>query len=142
MAGNTEPLTDERLAELDRLHETAIPLTFANAAGHIFNAYPALRQRLLDAEARLAEAERERDAAANEWEAVVAENSTLLAHMPEQINVERSFRRTVTGLAARDAQQRREGVLEGLGMALIILSSSDDPEVAIKQAAQRLREGK
>ncbi len=45
-------------------------------------------------------------------------------------------------LAARDAQQHREGVLEGLNMAGIILSVSDDPEVVIKQAAQRLREGK
>jgi hypothetical protein len=42
-------------------------------------------------------------------------------------------------IAARDAQQRREGVLEGLNMAGIILSANDDPEVAIKQAAKRLR---
>lgn len=55
------PMTDAALAELDRLHETAIPLTFANAAGHIFNAYPSLRQRLTDAEARLAEARKDND---------------------------------------------------------------------------------
>lgn len=113
----------------------------------LHNAYPALRQRLLDAESRLAEAERERDAAAKEWEAVVAENSTLLAHMPEQINVERSFRRTVAGLADRDAQQRREGAAEWLE-ALIAAHRAQrpcDPFVpvqVIEIAAKRLREGK
>ena len=67
------PLPDTALAELDRLqHGTTprpwlygkvwldhVPNYMAVIALH--NAYPALRKRLTDAEARLAEAERERD---------------------------------------------------------------------------------
>jgi len=77
------------------------------------------------AESRLAEAERERDAYKAKCESLL---DNLSDEVQEQLD--------------RDAQQRRDGVLEGLGMALIILSASDDPEVSIKQAAQRLREGK
>lgn len=92
---SNNPLTDAALAELDRLHAAATPGEWQINGSHIYgpdpkrsliaqtldwptnsrdaiaalhNAYPALRQRLLDAESRLAEVERERDAA----EALVA----------------------------------------------------------------------
>jgi hypothetical protein len=74
MTNNSTPLPDAALAELDRQYgraesETGTKIDLAVAMNAAYLAYPALRQRLLNAEARLAEAERERDAA----EALVAE---------------------------------------------------------------------
>jgi chromosome segregation ATPase len=64
MAGNPNNthLTDAALAELDRLHaETGTSCDkWLKACMATFNAYQPMRQRLTDAESRLAEAERER----------------------------------------------------------------------------------
>lgn len=62
------PITDEQLAELDRQYgraesETGTKIDLAVAMNAAYLAYPALRQRLTDAESRLAEVEKERD----EW---------------------------------------------------------------------------
>lgn len=66
------PMTDAALAELDRLHEAAIKgmnwQEVAQFQAMITEQYQPLRQHLTDAESRLAEAEREREAA----EALVA----------------------------------------------------------------------
>lgn len=59
------PLTDAALAELDRLHEAAIKgmnwQEVAQFQAMITEQYQPMRQRLTDAESRLADAERERD---------------------------------------------------------------------------------
>lgn len=64
MANN--PIPDAALAKLDRQYgraesETGTKIDLAVAMNAAYLAYPALRQRLFDAESRLAEVERERD---------------------------------------------------------------------------------
>lgn len=51
MTNNPTPITDAALAELDRLHAEAQKTTWQmGAAREIYGKYPALRQRLADAE--------------------------------------------------------------------------------------------
>ena len=81
MTNNSTPITDAALAELDRLHaETGTSCDkWLKACIATFNAYPALRQRLTDAEERLADAERER----NLWKAAGIEQAREMLSMAE-----------------------------------------------------------
>ena len=166
------PLTDEQLAELDRMYAAATKgmnwheVAFWHAA--IAQRYPALRQRLLDAESRLAEAERERDeleaeleeARANsieyekdctkalcglarefdyEWDGDGATADDLREFISETV---RHLKKMRDGLAARDAQQRREGAAEWLEADANNADSQLWTREKQLQAAKRLREGK
>lgn len=130
------PLPDAALAELDRWLDIANQPYHAkrkaaktHAQYMVTQLVPALRQRLLAAESRLAEAERDRD--------------ELLANVasPEY----RQMLADQAGRHDRDAQQRREGAAEWLE-ALIAAHRAQrpcDPFVpvqVIEIAAHRLRE--
>lgn len=125
------PIPDAALAELDRLqHGTTprpwlygkvwldhVPNYMAVIALH--NAYPALRKRLTDAEARLAEVEREieflrsaGEAEVNFWVNVIRSlDMENLCDFFDGVGAKEELQRW---LAARDAQQRREGAAEWL----------------------------
>lgn len=127
----------------------------------LHNAYPALRQRLLDAESRLAEAERERD----ELRAKNAAKEDLIREWARYVHTPTGERDTTVAerfwkdiearffggefdslrwLTDRDAQQRREGAAEWLEKFVAIAAGLSTPvTLRILQAeANRLREGK
>lgn len=143
------PMTDAALAELDRQYgraesETGTKIDLAVAMNAAYLAYPALRQRLLDAEARLAEAERKRDvyhAALSEiyYRAIpMNEDSghSTIAH----IAADAMRGKNGNPLADRDAQQRREGAAEYLEAAAEKRWTLS--YIVMREEAKRLREGK
>lgn len=161
-------ITDAALAELDRQYgraesETGTKIDLAVAMNAAYLAYPALRQRLLAAESRLADVERERDV----YHAALSEIYYRAIPMNEDsghstiAHIAADAMRGNNGnpLADRDAQQRREGAADELER----LASSDlelremfltesqmrlrafsHAKLAdeLRKAAQRLREGK
>lgn len=115
----------------------------------LHNAYPALRQRLLDAESRLAEAEREieflrsaGEAEVNFWVNVIRSLDT--ENLCDFFDGEGAKEELQRWLAARDAKQRREGAAEWLEKFVAIAAGLSTPvTLRILQAeANRLREGK
>ena len=143
------PLTDAALAELDiwlnianQPYHARRKAAKAHAHRRVTELVPALRQRLTDAESRLAEAERERDAALEH--AVSMQNDRDGAVYSMIIN---GCRIDDGALAARDARMKREGAAEWLEK--LIAAKREErpwetfvPLQTLEQAAQRLREGK
>ena len=149
MANN--PLTDAALAELDRLFAAATPGEWQVSGSHIYgpdpkrsliaqtldwptnsrdaiaalhNAYPALRQRLLDAESRLAEVERERDEAR---EAVGTLGRELVDALARIAALEAALRglKSVLGPSAPTCDGCSEEIAEALVQVDTALSGSD-----------------
>ena len=146
----------------------AVWSTFTNPAqgtaqyiAAMHNAYPALRQRLLDAESRLAEAERERD----ELRAKNAAKEDLIREWARYVHTPTGERDTTVAerfwkdiearffggefdslrwLTDRDARMKREGAAEWLEKFVAIAAGLSTPvTLRILQAeANRLREGK
>ena len=179
MAGNTDPITDERLAELDRLRAEATPgelqsrgyrlshtanrridysvehvdeigqigtgpyqaIPFArveDAKWHaaVHNAYPALR-------ARLAEAEREREERRIQAGRAQEALRFLMNGLPANDAVWAAYGNADSArawLAARDAQQRREGAAEWFAEHRDYNLSAMEQMEKFTQAAKRLRE--
>lgn len=141
-----KPLTDAALAELDRLHaETGTSCDkWLKACIATFNAYQPMRQRLTDAESRLADAERKGDvyhAALSEiyYRAIpLNEDSghSTIAH----IAADAMRGNNGNPLADRDAQQRREGAAEYLEAAAEKRWTLS--YIVMREEAKRLREGK
>lgn len=143
------PLPDAALAELDRLFAER-----NEGDAHMFNwrqssiiCYPALRQRLTDAESRLADAEREieflrraGEAEANFWVNVIRSlDKENLCDFFDGSGAEEELQRW---LAARDAQQRREGAAAGIEQAREMLSMAESGEQAdemMREASRKLR---
>ena len=153
MANN--PITDAALAYLDRLAVSASRGGLTSLVdqetyrSELARAYPALRQRLLDAESRLAEAEREieflrsaGEAEVNFWVNVIRSLDT--ENLCDFFDGEGAKEELQRWLAARDAKQRREGAAEWLEKFVAIAAGLSTPvTLRILQAeANRLREGK
>lgn len=141
MTNNSTPLPDAALAELDRLHAAALfqygvrrdesawyslgdHTTGPHIQGDIYadrelltrlatvwNAYPALRKRLTDAESRLAEAERERDELRGKMKVI----EEIRKGLSDAVGFEpQSIETCLQVIAARDARMKREGAAEWL----------------------------
>lgn len=130
---SNNPLADEQLAELDRWlnianqpYHARRKAAKAHAHRRVTELVPALRQRLTDAESRLEDAERVRDASSAEVSAIKAAVDLLWAgtwdaHYGNGISaeyarsVEKQLRTaldakiSVAWLSARDARMKREG---------------------------------
>lgn len=147
---NNTPIPDAELAELRRLHGEAQKTTWqAGAAREIYAAFPALLARLeaaeRDREERLTMAARAQEALRYVMNGLPTTDAVWAAY--GNADSARAW------LAARDAQQRREGAVEAFnemrrqaeevgqqsGLAEKMCKIFADE--CIEQAAKRLREG-
>lgn len=142
------PITDAESAELDRW------LGIANQPYHakrkaakthaqymVTQLVPALRQRLTDAESRLAAAERERDEVRTKLRVKQADLENMAIQCGQAKGLLRKER---DERSARDSQQRREGAAAVWDIVAERSKLVGDAagETYATEAAKRLREGK
>jgi hypothetical protein len=147
MAGNNNP----DLQELKRLHAAATKGEMSVGSYHTLLDADGKHVLFTGVQTPMTPGPRQDQARANMAEYAAIHNAfPLLLERLERAEAERDScqrqcRSLLDGIALAgaegDARLKRDGVIEGLESALTILSSSsDDPEVDIRQAAKRLRE--